>query len=578
MSELEKIALILKKEVGQFHPDLFAARTVSILHELTAPWNANVISGLVSPMRQLLYLLNLNLTTPTAEPYKERFYEDSDWPKVVNILQQMEMIHRKEYGEQKPFTEEQFSQLNPDEVLRRRTVGIGTYNAFFHVGPLQFEEQAIEKITDIFKNFSKDLKGKLGWDALDLIRIYDTLDRLRQTKEDEAYMKPTAPFPSQAEFTSNVREAMKNGMSFQEAMIAGAPNHNGILTHRSNPSRVNTFTREDLTELPETLINLLLEHFTVDRHSDKAFLFFSQPNQLWKKPIYRMQNGSFLLIDHRMLLTAMAGFIKTECSKILKDGGRITKTRDKFLERKVENLFAKYYSGTPDTEIIPSYYVNGSERDLLVLSGKTVIIVESKAGNIREPAFDPDKAYDRIWADFKDTIDYGYEQGYSVKEKFLQGKAFTITDNQRRELRTIDPKDYKHIYVIIVTLNKFGQAQNDLWLMLDLFEEDDQYPWSVCVDDLEIFLLSLKKLNRKPEDFHHFLRKRAELHKQLIVNDEGRVMGYFLKHKKFTMNSGYYTFSKQDDIIFDKLYSTGLGFENERWLNLKQDPKIRKIY
>lgn len=84
----------------------------------------------------------------------------------------------------------------------------------------------------------------------------------------------------------------------------------------------------------------------------------------------------------------------------------------------------------------------------------------------------------------------------------------------------------------MVTLEKFGHIQNDLSMMLSLFE-DDRYPWSVCLDDLEIFLLTMKKKNMTIADSHLFLNLRQNLHSNLLANNEGRVTGHFLLHKNF---------------------------------------------
>lgn len=579
MDNLEGIAKNIKAEVGQYHPDLFASRIVSIIHGLKHPWNQSLIKGLVSPLKQLLYLLNLNLTSPTQEKYKETFLEDKDWPHLVMMLNQMEQIHQKEYGQLKPFAEELLIEMDEDEILRRRLVGVSTYNAFFHQGPLHFEEQTIEKIAEIFKNFNVELRGKFNWDALDFIGIYNHLDDLRQIKEDDAFMKKShRQEPTLEKFKHNLSIAVKRGSTFQEAMMQAASFDTGIFEYQSNPSRVNTFSRVDLENFSKELKDAIIEDFTLSRVFDETFLFFSQPNQIIKKPIYRLNNGDYLIIDHRLLLSSMFSFLQKKCSEIIKKANRITSAKDKFLERKVTELFTEFYKRDQDVKIFPAYYVDGNERDLLVLSKDTALIIEAKAGNVREPMFDPDKAYSKIWSDFKETIDYGYEQTYSVKEKFLGKLPFEILDEKKKVIHTIDPKNYKNVFSIIVTYNKFGHAQNDLWMMLDLFDEDDSYPWSVCVDDLEIFLLAMQKMNFTLADFNRFLRLRAQLHGNLIVNDEGRVMGYFLSNKRFLANKGIYRFSASDDIVFDQLYSTGLGFKNEKRLAIKQNPHIRKLY
>ena len=141
---LESIARTIKNEVGQYDPDVFTEHIVSIIRELTAPWNDSVINEMVSPLKQLLYLLNLNLTSAEL-PTKKAFIGDRDWKRLVELLNKMDEIHQKDWGEFKPFAEELVNELDEEELLRRRLIGVSTYNAFFHQGPLHFEEQTIEK-------------------------------------------------------------------------------------------------------------------------------------------------------------------------------------------------------------------------------------------------------------------------------------------------------------------------------------------------------------------------------------------------------------------------------------------------
>ena len=578
MSNLEKIAKELKSVIGDYDPDLFASRIVSIIHGLTHPWNKSIIKEMVSPFRQLLYLLNLNLTSAPKKGYKEFSFEGGEWERLVILLNEMEEMHKKEYGELKPVPKDLLTELDEDEALRRRMVGISTYNAFFHQGPLHFEEQTIEKVVEIFKGFNIELKKKFGWNALDFISLYDRLDNVRQGKQDSVFIKQkTKREPSREEFTATAMAALKSGHSFQEAMMQASPFDTAIFEYQDNPSKVNTFTIDDLQGVSDELIEVLITSLTSDRRLDDKFLFFSQSNQIIRKPIYKLDNGDFLVIEHRLLLSAMFSFLQSKCLEISKNKNRVTVARDKFLERKVEDIFREFYKKEEQAKVFPSYFIDGVERDLLVLSKDTALIIEAKAGNVREPMFDPDKAYSKIWSDFKETIDYGYEQAFSVKEKFLKKQTFEITDNKGNTIHSINPKIYKNIFCIIVTYNKFGHAQSDLWMMLDLYD-DDNYPWAVCVDDLEIFLLAMDKLKFSLSDFHRFLRLRSDLHGNLIVNDEGRVLGHYLINKRFSGQTGAYRFSAKDGAIFDELYSTGLGIKNERYLDRKIDPRFKKLH
>ncbi|WP_345210986.1 hypothetical protein [Mucilaginibacter gynuensis] len=99
----------------------------------------------------------------------------------------MEKIHKCEYGELKPFSEVLFEKMDAEEVFRRRQIGSFTYTAFFHVGPLHFEEQAIEKVEELYKNFDLELKNSFGWNVCDVIDLYNCLDALFEQKKDKVF-------------------------------------------------------------------------------------------------------------------------------------------------------------------------------------------------------------------------------------------------------------------------------------------------------------------------------------------------------------------------------------------------------
>lgn len=579
MDNLERIARALKDKVGEFGPDTFARQMTAYINGITLPWNGSLIRGLVSPFRQLFYLFNLNITSTPLTFYQKSFDQNKDWPELKSMLAEMDAIHTHEYGELKPFAETLFENLEPEEVFRRRQIGSSTYTAFFHVGPLHFEEQSIEKVSELYKNFDTELSSAFGWNSRDVLLLYDTLDGLRSQKHDKVFLKQPRKQLSKEEFKDGVLNALKDGRSFSEAMSSTSDLPIANYEYVEDPSTLNVFSIQDLRDCSPLLVTEILENLTISRSADNKYLFFSQPNQLYKKPIYGLADGNYLVIDYRVLLTAMSMFLQEKCASLTTNKNRITQARDKFLEKKLENIFTDFYKFNKQVKILPSYYLErgGSERDLLILAGKTALIVEAKAGKIRQPMYDPDKAYMGIWQDFKDTIDYGYVQAYSVKEKFMAKKPFEIYDKKKNVKLTIDPKQFKSLYTIIVTYNKFGHIQSDLQMMLELFDDDNQFPWAVCIDDLEIFLLGLKKLKFLETDFYRFLEQRANLHGQLIVNDEGQITGQFLKHKRILQQKGPYRFSPADDYIYDKLYSTGLGFKNERDLDRKKDPRFMKI-
>lgn len=252
------------------------------------------------------------------------------------------------------------------------------------------------------------------------------------------------------------------------------------------------------------------------------------------------------------------------------------KVRGRELEKKIIRIFINHFGES--LEHFESYYTDkGKEQDLIFFFKKLALIVEVKASKLKEPRRDPLKAFDLIESNFEKVIDKGYEQCFRVKEYFIDRENFNIYSDIKLKncVKKVYPKSYPHCFSLVVSLERFGGIQCDLSQMLELYD-DDEYPWSVNVDDLETFLLLLTKLRNKEKGItlENFLYLRQRLHSRLMADDELDICGAFLSGK-LNMKSiprkskevmpPYYTG------IFDEHYQAkgGLGFENERDMDLK---------
>src|SRR5690606_19292766 len=139
-----------------------------------------------------------------------------------------------------------------------------------------------------------------------------------------------------------------------------------------------------------------------------------------------------------------------------------------------------------------SYYVNNNEKDLLILHNRTAYVIECKAHRQRTPLRDPVRAYDRIKDDFQKSIGSGYSQASEVETLFLSNDLFTLKNKSKKIIATIDAADFDEVFTIVVTQERLGQIQCDLGLLLQL-PQDRPYPWAVCINDLESFLITLKR-------------------------------------------------------------------------------------
>lgn len=151
-----------------------------------------------------------------------------------------------------------------------------------------------------------------------------------------------------------------------------------------------------------------------------------------------------------------------------------------------------------------------------------------------------------------------------------------LADKNGNLIKEIDTTKYENDFSIIVNLKSFSQIQIDLSTLLKLPKEDDVYPWAIKLDDLEVFLLTLKAQKKKPETLVNFLLLRENLHSKLICSDELEICGGFLTNKlnKKIVQSATMIVTKPDLAdIFDKQYNEEIGFKNEKYLMEKRSGK-----
>jgi hypothetical protein len=255
---------------------------------------------------------------------------------------------------------------------------------------------------------------------------------------------------------------------------------------------------------------------------------------------------------------------------------RFYNKRGKILQDKIADLFKRYFKN--ECFIYNEYTTepNGDGQDLLILHKGLALIIEAKAGREPEPMRDVRKSFQKISLSFKKSIQEGYAQADRVKALFDNKEVFDIYNKTGKKVYTVNTNKYHSYYSIIVTLYKFRQPQINLSLLLTLKEDDDRYPFSLSIDDLEIILLSMMKLKKGQGDLIRFLRWREQLQGRLVSNDELELWGAFMNNKNFKVpeeaNLHYQTFPEMGN-FYDELYKKGLGFKKEKYLDRKTNGK-----
>src|SRR5690606_32635580 len=100
------------------------------------------LGKLSSPLRQLYYLVGLNVSSNPANG-NDIQYDPEKWEQIITLLNEIETEYHKLF-----FTE------NPEQVTeewkRMRQVAMPSFLSYFNQGPLNFEEQVINWIKDLF--------------------------------------------------------------------------------------------------------------------------------------------------------------------------------------------------------------------------------------------------------------------------------------------------------------------------------------------------------------------------------------------------------------------------------------------
>jgi hypothetical protein len=540
----------LKKFVAIYDTESFAGFFAYFIKERPNDIVDIELNKFQSKLKDFFYLIALNAFAETkgTEPFDFN-------PKIIGELADMLNDIRSHYYVEK------FVDYTMDAAIHEMA-----FRNYFDNGVLSYVEQDLEKIRTVFQPFEDKLIETFGLDVDFLIEAYKATELITKIRFEQVM-----EFTHTKEFNEFQEKIHSKQITFAEG-IDQLPEKisNALLSFHAKTHAYLLFSKEDLyNTLDKEKVDKFLKLFSCKPESLTSFNYYTDNNPIELAPILEVAENKYLHICQKQIPIAiyrrMYYFLSKEES--LKD--KIRKHREKELERKVASIF-KYVFNDSSSFFYENYFVvEGHEQDLLILTKGTAIIVETKASKLREPFRDMQKAIVRLKDDFKDAVQYGYNQCKRVEDFFLKETSFDIKNNKGKVLYTVNPAKFHSVFSIVVTLERFGSLQTDLNLLLQK-DEIDNYPWSVYIDDLEIFLMTLKHHRRSPQGkFFDFLRNRMELHGHIYAIDELDICGYYLKQpEKFADYSKkadtLCQFSVYEQAIFDEIYhSGGLRFREE---------------
>lgn len=519
------------------------------------------IKGLGSPLRQLMYAGDIAIQTPKANgPLKMALGYDlweADWEEIKQLLIDVESVY---------FTT-QTAAAATEEDQRKLMVAGPMFMTYYYNGNLSYHEQNSERIERTFANNQALLSEQTGITASDILAFREAAVTLTDARINNAYRIRDIPALKKFLDSRGAEDPDMDSLNEEEKQI-----FSDFKTLLFSPGDLFMFTSD---QFPESLIKKekaerIFSLLSCSQQENSDVIYYTQDSLLMAKPLYHTPEGKYILIHSNQFYTAaynmLFSIVKADYPN------RAYRQRDQLLEQKVLEILQQFFG--KEAHFYTGYYVDGkSEQDILMLYKGMALIIEVKSAAYRGPLRDTTKAYERLASDFKASIGYAYEQTWRVKRKFVEEKPFNVCDEKGKVLYTIQPNRYPDVFSVIVTLERLGLVQSDMSLLLKV-EEEDSYPWSICVDDLEVFLLALRREGKGTQPFRTFLTHREALHDHVFCTDELELCAYFMINQ-----AQFIEHAAAEEVIatdprttefFEKYYATGLGFSNERHLKEKR--------
>ncbi len=554
----------LKEIVSQYNSESFIGDIAELLTLIEPPRIPFYpFQGLDSPFRQLTYLASLNISSGTNLISKKEVETDEAWKEIV-----VQSIKARAgyYDELLPKEED-----DAESFYSCYQTSMPVFNNYFDTGNLNYEEQEIERIENIFSPFNDTILNLTGLEVNEFIEIYNLIDK----QYEERLNTPTRILRESVKARHLWDEYKRTEKHPREWNYQGTDkDFLEIIKYFTERGAKFKISKTDLCkEYDKTKISLFLSLFEIEREDDKNYLYYTQPNKVLLRPLFKISRDKYIIIDIKQIIHAVYRKLHSLMDSSKKREAYF-KYRGNWLQNKTEDVLRNYFGKS--AHIYNEYKVENNAQDILLLFKNLALIIENKAHREVQLSGIPDtiNIYKQIFSRFKKSIIEGYEQCWRIKDKFYFEDSLTITDLKNKPIYCVNTSKYPNVFSIIITLDKFREPQINTPELVELNEDDDFYPLSMSINDFEVLMLTLKKKKISLSRLIQFFRLREKLQGRLDSNDELEIWGAFLNSKNFEIPSDerfhFKTHPFMTD-IYDLLYERGLGFKNEKNIDKKRD-------
>ena len=311
--------------------------------------------------------------------------------------------------------------------------------------------------------------------------------------------------------------------------------------------------------LPRTRFDAIIQFFSCkisDSESYASVKYFTDDNYFSTHPIIN-DGEKLLIINHQILLWNLRECIE----EIIKQNQKLwneydKKHKAKFLENKSAELVRRIF---PHCEIYSSLYYKpkgeetSCELDLLAVYDNIVILVEAKSGIYSRPA--KRGGLKRLETVVDKNIQYAFEQADRTRAYIYQSDEAKFYSDSilKQEVITLKADEIADVFIINTTLDYYAELGVDLYKLKKLgIYDQKEFPWTVCVSDLEI----IADFIDFPNQFLYYMYLRRTIN-NTFSEENGAMLIYELD-----LLAMYKTENTENFLAYDIGSDDGLVLEN----------------
>ena len=510
-------------------------------------------SELMSPQKQYFYLAGLLMSTQ----YKGNGKENNELLlSLEKDIQEITQDYIKGFiGDKELFKEEK------KEKLKQNLVSIDAFVSYFDTGVLRYNEQTEELIKTLYSPFDDELVAICGLKTSDYIDFFNFVtEKMTDAKNrmQDAFNELQRFLASFNQYETNPQKIEKE---YQRLLNFGRDNPETFFKLQEGFTGNNKFKKQDVIDrYGKQKGEKLLELFALER-KERDFKYYNGNNPFISHPLCWLNQDTLYSVSPQILLNAIfdciTDFLENPKNKFSK---KYWKTKADIVEQEFLKCFKSVFYEDARYHMAVCEKPGTQEHDILIEFKNYILIAEVKASKVREPFFNPEKAYIRIKDHFfsESGIGYAYNQACILKKKIETETDIVLYEDMRKPFELHDIQS-KNIIPIVLTLNQFGGIAINTSLLLTP-EEGQSYPWVCNLHDFQNLIEILNYLKKTEDDFVEYVEWRSIKHKDIIASDELDIVEQYFTIPKMKKEAGtVFIANNVKRSLIDKIYFEKLG-------------------